>query len=46
MFTEGDVAIRHLFHFREMGNGDLASATFTVGTLITFFLVYFGMAVV
>jgi chloride channel 7 len=46
MFTEGDAAIRHLFHFREMGNGDLEDATFKLGTLITFFMVYFIMAVV
>eukprot|EP00729_Bicosta_minor_P000989 gene989-5630_t len=45
-FTEQDVAIRHLFHFRELGDGVLEDATFSVGSLLVFFFAYTLMAVV
>ena len=39
-------AIRHLFHFRELGDGVLEDATFSVGSLLVFFFAYTMMAVV
>ncbi len=41
-FTSGDMAMRQLFHFREV-NG-VGSNTFTSGPLILFFIPYFLMA--
>ena len=44
-FTEQDTAIRHLFHFRELGDGELADATFSMECLVAFFLSYTAMSV-
>ena len=43
MFTKQDVAIRHLFHFRETGGGDLSDEAFSPYALATFFLFYILM---
>lgn len=43
-FTSGDMAMRQLFHFREVGH--LGSDSFTTGPLILFFIPYFLMAAI
>ena len=44
MFTEADVAIKQLFHFREAGGDD--NSTFSSGALFLFFVPYIMMATV
>ena len=43
-FTSGDIAMRQLFHFRELDGVGLES--FTTGSLILFFIPYFLMAAI
>jgi chloride channel 7 len=43
-FTSGDMAMRQLFHFREVGR--LGDDSFTTGPLILFFIPYFFMAAI
>ena len=42
IFTEADVAIKQLFHFREAGGED--NATFSSGALFFFFIPYIMLA--
>jgi chloride channel 7 len=42
MFTEADIAIKQLFHFRENGSDD--SSTFSSGALFLFFVPYISLA--
>ena len=42
IFTEADVAIKQLFHFREVGVDD--NSTFSSGALFLFFIPYIAMA--
>jgi chloride channel 7 len=44
MFTEADIAIKQLFHFREAGTDD--TSTFSSGALFLFFVPYISMAAV
>jgi len=44
IFTEPDVAIKQLFHFRENGSDD--TSTFSSGALFLFFLPYISMATI
>merc|ERR1719261_761291 len=44
IFTEADVAIKQLFHFREAGGDD--NSTFSSGALFLFFVPYITMATV
>eukprot|EP00040_Diaphanoeca_grandis_P014466 m.73424 g.73424 ORF g.73424 m.73424 type:complete len:826 (+) comp24557_c0_seq1:164-2641(+) len=45
-FVKQDVAIRHLFHFRETGDGDLSDEAFSPASLALFFMFYITMAVI
>jgi chloride channel 7 len=44
MFTEADMAIKQLFHFREAGEDDVS--TFSSAALFLFFLPYISLATI